>query len=81
VTFLWPEKLRNGQERWALRKFGHLRTVRDVERSETFILYKINGLKRLQNHVHASKSKETLIHLLLDKIKIALKKFKNTPQK
>jgi hypothetical protein len=28
--------------------------VRDVGRSEKFILYKINGLKRLQNHVHGT---------------------------
>jgi hypothetical protein len=35
----------NGQERW---------TVRDVERYATIILYKINGLKRLQNHVHGT---------------------------
>jgi hypothetical protein len=35
--------------------------VRDFGRSETFILYKINDLKRLQNHVHVhvSKTKET----------------------
>ena len=35
----------NGQERW---------TVRDVERYATIILYKVNGLKRLQNHVHGT---------------------------
>jgi hypothetical protein len=29
-------------------------TVRDVGRSETFIMYKINGLKRSQNHVHST---------------------------
>jgi hypothetical protein len=38
-------------------------TVRNGERSEKFILYKINGLKRLQNHVHGSKTKETLYNL------------------
>ena len=27
-------------------------TVRNAERSETFILYMMNGPKRLQNHVH-----------------------------
>jgi hypothetical protein len=27
---------------------------------EKFMLYTIGGLKRLQNHVHASKTKETL---------------------
>ena len=37
--------VRNGQERW---------TVRDGERYETIILYKINGQKRLQNHVHGA---------------------------
>jgi hypothetical protein len=35
----------NGQERW---------TVRDGERYETIILYKTNGLKRLQNNVHGT---------------------------
>ena len=36
--------------------------VSDGERYATIILYKINGLKRLQNHVHVhvSKTKETL---------------------
>jgi len=43
----------NAQERW---------TVWDVERYATIILYKTNGLKRLQNHVHVSKTKETLYH-------------------
>jgi hypothetical protein len=41
----------NGQARW---------TVRHGERYAMIILYKINGLKRLQNHVHASKTKESL---------------------
>ena len=35
----------NGQERW---------TIRDGERYETIILYKINGQKRLSNHVHGA---------------------------
>ena len=37
-------------------------TVRDVGLLETFILYKINDLKRLHNHVHvhALKTKELL---------------------
>jgi hypothetical protein len=59
LTFLRPEKLRNrhgtfrkGEERL---KFSNCE-----ERSETFIFYMINGLKRLQNHVHASKTKELL---------------------
>jgi hypothetical protein len=43
---------RNGQE--------CLGTIRDVGRSESFIMSKISDLKRLQNHVHVhvSKSKE-----------------------
>jgi hypothetical protein len=45
-----------------VRNVGSSVTVRDVGRSETFILYIMNGPRRLQNldHVHASKTKETL---------------------
>jgi hypothetical protein len=47
-------------------------SVRDGERYATTIPYKINGLKRLQNHVHVhvSKTKEALY--IFDLIKIFL---------
>ncbi len=35
-------------------------TVRNVGPSETFMLYMMNDLKLLQNHVHASKTNESL---------------------
>jgi hypothetical protein len=41
-----------------IRNVGQPETVMDVGRSETFKLYMTNGLKRLQNHVHASKTKK-----------------------
>jgi hypothetical protein len=38
----------------------HSEAAMNVGRPEIFMLYMLNGLKRLQNHIHASKTKETL---------------------
>jgi hypothetical protein len=58
MKVLRPEKLRNGHEMF--KNVQERPTVRYVGRPETFILYKIDCPKRLQNqvHVHASKTKE-----------------------
>ena len=56
--FLWLEKLRNCNE--TLRNSQKCWILRDVGRSETFLLYIMNGLKRWQNHVYASKKNESL---------------------
>jgi hypothetical protein len=56
----WSGTVRNGQERSGTVRNGQERsgtvmvTVRDGERYETIILYKINGQKLLQNHVHGA---------------------------
>jgi hypothetical protein len=42
--------VKNGQE----RSGTVMVTVRNGERYSTIILYKVNGLKRLQNHVHGT---------------------------
>jgi hypothetical protein len=42
-------------------RLGTQRKVRNGERPETFMMYMMNGLKRLQNHVHVhGKTKEPL---------------------
>jgi hypothetical protein len=51
--------VRNGQERsgtarTARNDYERSGRVKGVERSETFMLCKINGLKRLKNHVHST---------------------------
>ena len=56
-----PKKLRNdhetfmnGQKRLDFQE--RQRTLRDERRFETFMLHIMNGLKRFQNHIHASKT-------------------------
>jgi hypothetical protein len=48
----WSRTFMNGRERSGTVKNvqERSRTFKAVGRSETFILYKMNGLKRLQNH-------------------------------
>jgi hypothetical protein len=77
--------VKNVQERWTVRndeRSGTVNgqgrwTVRDVERYATIILYKVNGLKRLQNHVHGTftftfqKRKKHCISVYLQCINVA----------